>query len=143
MKSILFMILCFMASTHPISMIMIMILITLMLNMYMYMYMKYSWFIFIITLLILGGLLVIFLYITSLTPNKKFNFNKKILFITPLILFFKTKLILNPNHHSQINIMFTPESMMMLILTLIYLILTLITIMYMIKSAMAPIKSNN
>nr|YP_010535542.1 NADH dehydrogenase subunit 6 [Alectorobius fonsecai]UYB78311.1 NADH dehydrogenase subunit 6 [Alectorobius fonsecai]UYL27220.1 NADH dehydrogenase subunit 6 [Alectorobius fonsecai] len=143
MKLILFMITCFISSSHPISMIIMIILISLSINMYMYMHMKFSWFIMIITLLILGGLMVIFLYITSLTPNKKFNFNKKFLLMTALLIFFsKTNQMMNSCHKSQIMNMFYPESLVTLILTLIFLMLTLISIMWLINSSMAPIKSN-
>nr|YP_009348106.1 NADH dehydrogenase subunit 6 [Nothoaspis amazoniensis]APW83519.1 NADH dehydrogenase subunit 6 [Nothoaspis amazoniensis] len=108
----------------------------------MYMYMKYSWFILIITLLILGGLLVIFLYITSLTPNKKFIFNKKILILIPMSFFFKYTNIMIPAHPNQILFLFTPKSLLIMIFTLAYMILTLITIMNLIKSNMTPLKSN-
>nr|YP_010535672.1 NADH dehydrogenase subunit 6 [Alectorobius rietcorreai]UYB78571.1 NADH dehydrogenase subunit 6 [Alectorobius rietcorreai] len=143
MKMITLMTLCFMASTHPIFMIITMILMALILNMYMYSFMKYTWFILIITLLILGGLLVIFLYVTSLTPNKKFKFKKKIFFLIPITFLLNTNQITNNSSNNQIDILFMTESMKMLILTLIYLILTLISITMLIKSSMAPIKSNN
>nr|AHF21700.1 NADH dehydrogenase subunit 6 [Subparmatus marinkellei] len=141
MKLIIMSILCFMSSSHPILMIMFMIITLLTLNMYMYMYMKFSWFILMVTLLILGGLLVIFLYITSLTPNKKFNF-KKIIFISPLVPFINMNSKMNPSNPSQMEILFTSKSLIMLIFTLIYLMLTLISITTLIKSSMAPIKSN-
>nr|YP_010535646.1 NADH dehydrogenase subunit 6 [Alectorobius peruvianus]UYB78532.1 NADH dehydrogenase subunit 6 [Alectorobius peruvianus] len=143
MKLILLTILSFIATKHPILMIMSMITMCLLLNVYMYMYMKYTWFIYIITLLILGGLLVIFLYITSLTPNKKFNFNKKVFLLTPLILFLNTPQIMTMDQHYQIMTLFYPKSLTMVILTLIYLLLTLISIMSVVKSSMAPLKSSN
>nr|AIZ58541.1 NADH dehydrogenase subunit 6 [Reticulinasus faini]UYB78025.1 NADH dehydrogenase subunit 6 [Reticulinasus faini] len=140
MKLIMILIMCFISSTHPILMILMMIMTSLMLNMYMYMYIKHSWFLLIITLLILGGLLVIFLYITSLTPNKKFNM-KKIIFFTPLIILIENQnLIMNYNSNNQIMNLFTPNSLLMLILTLLYLILSLISIMNLIQSNMIPLK---
>nr|YP_009480303.1 NADH dehydrogenase subunit 6 [Reticulinasus faini]AIZ58554.1 NADH dehydrogenase subunit 6 [Reticulinasus faini] len=140
MKLIMILIMCFISSTHPILMILTMIMTSLMLNMYMYMYIKHSWFLLIITLLILGGLLVIFLYITSLTPNKKFNM-KKIIFFTPLIILIENQnLIMNCNSNNQIMNLFTPNSLLMLILTLSYLILSLISIMNLIQSNMIPLK---
>nr|UYL27207.1 NADH dehydrogenase subunit 6 [Alectorobius amblus] len=141
MNLIIMMIICFIFSSHPIMMIFLMILITLSLNMYMYMYMKYTWFIFMITLLILGGLLVIFLYITSLTPNKKFNLNKIFYFTIPLVFFMKINPNMQPNNFYMFSL-FMPSSMLLLTLMLIYLMLTLISIMKMIKSSMAPLKIN-
>nr|YP_010535490.1 NADH dehydrogenase subunit 6 [Alectorobius atacamensis]UYB78194.1 NADH dehydrogenase subunit 6 [Alectorobius atacamensis] len=143
MKLTFILTLCFISSSHPIMLIMIMILTTLTLNMCMYTYMKFSWFIFMITLLILGGLLVIFLYITSLTPNKKFSFKKFMYYMIPLFLILHPYQITNSTSNYQISMLFLPNSLIMLMFTLIYLMLTLITIMILIKSTMAPLKSHN
>nr|YP_010535503.1 NADH dehydrogenase subunit 6 [Alectorobius cerradoensis]UYB78246.1 NADH dehydrogenase subunit 6 [Alectorobius cerradoensis]UYB78259.1 NADH dehydrogenase subunit 6 [Alectorobius cerradoensis] len=144
MKLILLMTLSFIFSSHPIMLIMIMILMTLILNMYMYMYMKFSWFILMITLLILGGLLVIFLYITSLTPNKKFTFKKTFFITIPMILFLKiNQMTTQPNSNLQILTLFSPTPLIMMSFILIYLMLTLISIMMMIKSTTAPLKAMN
>nr|YP_010535659.1 NADH dehydrogenase subunit 6 [Alectorobius puertoricensis]UYB78545.1 NADH dehydrogenase subunit 6 [Alectorobius puertoricensis]UYB78558.1 NADH dehydrogenase subunit 6 [Alectorobius puertoricensis] len=144
MKLILLLILSFIFSTHPIMLIIIMILTTITLNMYMYMYMKFSWFILMITLLILGGLLVIFLYITSLTPNKKFIFKKMYFFMIPLTFMLNTKqMTFFSTKNYQMMTLFSPTSLTILMFILIYLMLTLISIMVMIKSSMAPLKSIN
>nr|YP_009000474.1 NADH dehydrogenase subunit 6 [Ornithodoros brasiliensis]AHF21688.1 NADH dehydrogenase subunit 6 [Ornithodoros brasiliensis]QZP40891.1 NADH dehydrogenase subunit 6 [Ornithodoros brasiliensis] len=134
----------FISSSHPLSMIMTMILATLYINIIMYTVMKHSWFPLIITLLMLGGLLVIFLYITSLTPNKKFSFNKKILLIIPVMIFFTkfNNLFFHSNYSVQTNNIFSKTSTTMLIFLLMYLMITLISIMMIIKSSMAPLKSN-
>nr|AIZ58528.1 NADH dehydrogenase subunit 6 [Alectorobius capensis]AMX74143.1 NADH dehydrogenase subunit 6 [Alectorobius capensis] len=142
MKLIFMMTSLFMCSSHPIMLIMIMITTTLMMNMYMYMYMKHLWFIFMITLLILGGLLVIFLYITSLTPNKKFSL-KSIFFISiPMSMIFNFPNMSFPNTF-KISLLFSPLPSMMLMFILIYLMLTLLSITTLIKSSMAPLKSMN
>nr|UYL27246.1 NADH dehydrogenase subunit 6 [Alectorobius spheniscus] len=141
MNLIIMMTLCFIFSSHPAMMILLMILITLTLNMYMYMYMKYTWLMFMITLLILGGLLVIFLYITSLTPNKKFSLNKIFYYFIPLTLLVNFNPMMYPNNYTMSSL-FMPMSALMLIFMLIYLMLTLVSIMNMIKSSMAPLKMN-
>nr|UYB78714.1 NADH dehydrogenase subunit 6 [Ornithodoros turicata]UYB78740.1 NADH dehydrogenase subunit 6 [Ornithodoros turicata] len=144
MKFMMIMPLMFMSSTHPISMVMIMILTTIYMSIMMYKFMKFSWFILIITLLILGGLLVIFLYITSLTPNKKFTFNKKWLFISlPLLLVLKiNNFPMVSMNKMQIQEILTEKPLMMLLFMMIYLLISLISIMMIIKSIMAPLKSN-
>nr|YP_009536356.1 NADH dehydrogenase subunit 6 [Ornithodoros parkeri]AYN50634.1 NADH dehydrogenase subunit 6 [Ornithodoros parkeri] len=144
MKFMMIMPLLFMSSTHPISMIMIMILTTIYMSILMYKFMKFSWFILIITLLILGGLLVIFLYITSLTPNKKFIFNKKwILFAFPMLLLLKNNNFpIMTINKSQIQEILTEKPLMMLMFMMFYLLISLISIMMIIKSIMAPLKSN-
>nr|YP_010535633.1 NADH dehydrogenase subunit 6 [Alectorobius peropteryx]UYB78506.1 NADH dehydrogenase subunit 6 [Alectorobius peropteryx]UYB78519.1 NADH dehydrogenase subunit 6 [Alectorobius peropteryx] len=142
MKLMMLLIISFTFSAHPISMILTMIFLALTLNMYMYMYMKYTWFIMMITLLILGGLLVTFFYITSLTPNKKFTFKKKVLIAIPLLFFLKNNQVMESTFDKQINTLIQINSLTIQIFTLTYLMLTLLTINHMIKSNMAPLKIN-
>nr|YP_009000461.1 NADH dehydrogenase subunit 6 [Ornithodoros rostratus]AHF21675.1 NADH dehydrogenase subunit 6 [Ornithodoros rostratus] len=144
MKLILISSMSFISSLHPISMIMIMMLTTMYMSIIMYMIMKSSWLPLIIMLLMLGGLLVLFLYITSLTPNKKFIFKKLPLFMTIFLLPFlkmENKLISNKFNLDMTNL-FNMETMTMMIFTLIYLLISLIAIMLIIKSSMTPLKSN-
>nr|YP_009536369.1 NADH dehydrogenase subunit 6 [Ornithodoros hermsi]AYN50647.1 NADH dehydrogenase subunit 6 [Ornithodoros hermsi]UYB78376.1 NADH dehydrogenase subunit 6 [Ornithodoros hermsi] len=144
MKFTLFLSFFFMSSQHPISMTLIMIMITLYINIFMYFMMKYTWFLLLISLLILGGLMVIFLYITSLTPNKKFSFNKKLFVISiPLYLLIKmdNKMILSSSDFQVLNI-FNYSSLLMMIYMMLYLMLTLISITIVVKSTLAPLKSN-
>nr|YP_010934989.1 NADH dehydrogenase subunit 6 [Ornithodoros improvisus]WKW52637.1 NADH dehydrogenase subunit 6 [Ornithodoros improvisus] len=144
MKFMLLISIWFISSTHPISMIMMMIMMTMYINIILYKIMKHTWFPLIITLLMLGGLLVIFLYITSLTPNKKFIFKKKIFFFSlPLLFLFKmNNVLLYSNFNIQIYNIFTSSSMYTMIFMLLYLLITLIAIMMIIKSSLAPLKSN-
>nr|AIZ58578.1 NADH dehydrogenase subunit 6 [Ornithodoros costalis] len=134
----------FLSSLHPISMLMIMISTTIYLTLMIYMVMKQSWLSLIITLLMLGGLLVIFLYITSLTPNKKFILSKKIFFaLTPLTLLinFNNSFYTNFSNLTTLSI-FDIDKTPMLFFMLIYLLLTLLVIMKMINSTLSPLKSN-
>nr|YP_009480316.1 NADH dehydrogenase subunit 6 [Ornithodoros savignyi]AIZ58734.1 NADH dehydrogenase subunit 6 [Ornithodoros savignyi]AIZ58747.1 NADH dehydrogenase subunit 6 [Ornithodoros savignyi] len=144
MKMLMMLSIWFIASTHPISMIMILISTTLFLNLIIYTQLKNTWFPFTMTLLILGGMLTIFLYITSLTPNKKFTFNKIFMILSPSTLFINTnKNIFLNFQQKHILELFNLSSITAVIITTIYLLVTLIAIMMMIKSSMAPMKSLN
>lgn len=51
------------------------------------------WFLYLLILVFIGGILVLFIYVTSIFPNEKFSFNQKLLissliFITTLLIFF-------------------------------------------------------
>nr|YP_010535620.1 NADH dehydrogenase subunit 6 [Ornithodoros noorsveldensis]AIZ58708.1 NADH dehydrogenase subunit 6 [Ornithodoros noorsveldensis]AIZ58721.1 NADH dehydrogenase subunit 6 [Ornithodoros noorsveldensis]UYB78493.1 NADH dehydrogenase subunit 6 [Ornithodoros noorsveldensis] len=144
MKMLMMISIWFIASTHPISMIMILISSTLLFNLFIYIQLKNTWFPLLVTLLILGGMLTIFLYITSLTPNKKFTFNKFFMMISILGLTIEVKNNIFTNfEQNNIFSMFNTSSIMMIIFMTIYLLITLIAIMMMIKSSMAPMKSMN
>lgn len=59
--------------------------------------MKRFWFSYILFLIFLGGLLVLFIYVTSLASNEMFNFSNKIIFFLLIIFFliFSTFLLLD------------------------------------------------
>nr|YP_009346104.1 NADH dehydrogenase subunit 6 [Ornithodoros zumpti]AMX74180.1 NADH dehydrogenase subunit 6 [Ornithodoros zumpti]UYB78779.1 NADH dehydrogenase subunit 6 [Ornithodoros zumpti] len=144
MKMSIIIMMSFFASLHPISMIMTMILMTIYISFNIYLYLKTSWLPFIIILLMLGGMLVIFLYITSLTPNKKFNFKSGpfILFL-PLCLFFpKSNFLPSAINKMDIFNIFNQNNIMFLIIMMLYLILALLVIMSLILASFSPLKSN-
>nr|NP_996549.1 NADH dehydrogenase subunit 6 [Ornithodoros porcinus]BAD12479.1 NADH dehydrogenase 6 [Ornithodoros porcinus] len=143
MKLLMMISIWFIASNHPISMILILIFSTLLMNFCVYSHLKNTWFPLMVTLLILGGMLTIFLYITSLTPNKKFYMIKTPILLSFVTLLINTKSSLFMNFwQNQVFNMFA-NSPMILIIMVFYLLLTLIAIMMMIKAAMAPMKSLN
>nr|AIZ58632.1 NADH dehydrogenase subunit 6 [Ornithodoros porcinus] len=143
MKLLMMISIWFIASNHPISMILILIFSTLLMNFCVYTHLKNTWFPLMVTLLILGGMLAIFLYITSLTPNKKFYMIKIPILLSFVTLLINTKSSLYMNFwQNQVFNMFA-NSPMALIIMVFYLLLTLIAIMMMIKAAMAPMKSLN
>lgn len=83
---------------HPISFLIILILLTLIICLKINFIYK-SWIPFILFLIIIGGLIVIFIYITRLANNNFFNFNLKLLIINiikilPIILLLISLIIL-------------------------------------------------
>nr|UAJ48134.1 NADH dehydrogenase subunit 6 [Cybister japonicus] len=88
----LFMSLSFLLLNHPMSMGLILLIQTIIIAIMTGM-MSYSfWFSYIIFLIMIGGMLILFIYMTSLASNEMFKFSKYILFI--LIFMFMTTLLI-------------------------------------------------
>nr|AXS65357.1 NADH dehydrogenase subunit 6 [Cucujoidea sp. 7 KM-2017] len=104
------------------------------------------WFSYILILIMIGGLLILFIYMTSIASNEKFNFNLIILsFMTfsvfLLYYFFKflnlehfNMNIMNLNFNEKKNLYFSMSKfynfpfMNMLIITIIYLLISMIAV---------------
>nr|AFN27602.1 NADH dehydrogenase subunit 6 [Diadromus collaris] len=65
---------------HPIMLLLILIILTIMISLKINFMFK-SWIPLILFLIMIGGLMIIFMYITSLSNNELFNFNLKLLLI--------------------------------------------------------------
>nr|QZI85922.1 NADH dehydrogenase subunit 6 [Moechotypa diphysis] len=80
MMTILFSIL-FMFLKHPLSLGMILLLETIMVSLMSGMLHYNYWFSYMVFLIMIGGMLVLFIYMTSVASNEKFKFSPKILMI--------------------------------------------------------------
>nr|YP_010937304.1 NADH dehydrogenase subunit 6 [Ixodes kohlsi]WKW95300.1 NADH dehydrogenase subunit 6 [Ixodes kohlsi]WKW95313.1 NADH dehydrogenase subunit 6 [Ixodes kohlsi] len=128
---------------HPMFMLMSIIVVTLLLSFSIMKYMKMMWISLILILLVLGGMLILFLYMISLIPNKKLNINKKNIFFIILIF-----LSLKMNFKMDLtflfmNSLFFQSSMNMIIFMMTYLLITLMVIMKIMISSNSPLKLNN
>nr|QLD97086.1 NADH dehydrogenase subunit 6 [Secretargas transgariepinus] len=134
----------FLMSTHPMTMIFMMIMMTMTIAFLMYSMMKSLWFALILILLLLGGMMILFIYVVSLTPNEKFIFKKWTFFIMILPLTMKIK-ILNLFLLEKKNILIfnMDKNSMLLIFITIFLLLTLVAIMKLINSSLAPLRLKN
>nr|AIZ58450.1 NADH dehydrogenase subunit 6 [Argas persicus]UNO54388.1 NADH dehydrogenase subunit 6 [Argas persicus] len=133
----------FFMSLHPLTMLMMLICFTLNIIFIIYKMLNTTWFSMILILLILGGMLVLFIYITSIVPNKKFIYKKwlAIFFILPL--FFPTKIFTLAFHNSKISMFNVDKNSLLLIFITIYLLITLIAVMKLINSSIAPLRLTN
>nr|WON66001.1 NADH dehydrogenase subunit 6 [Carpelimus sp. 1 HFZ-2023b] len=124
----------FLFLNHPISMGLILLTQTLMTSLSMNLIMKNAWFSYILFLIMIGGLLIIFIYMTSLISNKKFKFSIKILTFNMIMLItfyfieynsiFENKNNIQFNFNKYIN---TPSFSIMIIM-IIYLLITMIAV---------------
>nr|YP_010987647.1 NADH dehydrogenase subunit 6 [Oxytelus piceus]WON66066.1 NADH dehydrogenase subunit 6 [Oxytelus piceus] len=78
--------LMFLFSKHPITMGVMLLMQTLMTCMLMNSIIMNSWFSYILLLVMIGGLLILFIYMTSLVSNEKFKFNPMLMFIHMFIM---------------------------------------------------------
>nr|YP_010586222.1 NADH dehydrogenase subunit 6 [Gumaga orientalis]UZZ43984.1 NADH dehydrogenase subunit 6 [Gumaga orientalis] len=88
---------------QPLTMVMNLILISLLICMMLGTMNKSFWFSFIMFLIFIGGLLILFIYISSLNSNKFYQFNfKKMLFMMIMIMLMMLTIMIMKNYHMQI-----------------------------------------
>nr|YP_010411492.1 NADH dehydrogenase subunit 6 [Callirhopalus sedakowii]URN73823.1 NADH dehydrogenase subunit 6 [Callirhopalus sedakowii] len=117
------------------------------------------WFSYIIFLIMIGGMLVLFIYMTSIASNEKFKFKKKLLMtmIFPFMYlgfsmftdnFFMLMNLLDydslnqtiMNINMSMNKYMNMPSMLIMITMMIYLLITLIAIVKITQSKMGPLR---
>nr|ALO76518.1 NADH deshydrogenase subunit 6 [Chrysolagria sp. CHR01] len=127
----------FIILNHPISMGMVLLIQTLMVSMLTLIMFKNSWFSYMIFLILVGGMLVLFMYMTSVASNEKFKLNFSVslmIMIVALISFLLLNLKLEFFTNSKFDFMLTlskfiqPMSMMILLFLMIYLLVCMIGI---------------
>nr|AZH07867.1 NADH dehydrogenase subunit 6 [Lepinotus reticulatus] len=139
--------------SHPLSMSIILITSTLMISILTSTLIKQFWFSYILILIFIGGMLILFIYMVSLIPNKKFKFNYNMLwpfFTLPVLLtisplnFSEMNLKINQIFHIYLNTIkiFNSTSSLLTILTISFLFLIMIMVTKITKSIKGPIRSN-
>nr|AXS66078.1 NADH dehydrogenase subunit 6 [Staphylinoidea sp. 14 KM-2017] len=154
--TIMFINLMIMNLTHPMTMGVTLLIQTILVAMIInYMNMNF-WFSYIMILVMIGGMLVLFMYMTSIASNEKFKISMKLLMYFPMLLtltlmnLFNDKMIinntmlesLNTNYNFNLNLikfMNFPSSMMMFFM-IIYLFITLIAVVKITNIKYGPIR---
>nr|QCG71551.1 NADH dehydrogenase subunit 6 [Gasterophilus nigricornis] len=93
----------FMNMNHPLAMGLILLIQTLLTCLLTGMISKTFWFSYILFLVFLGGMLVLFIYVTSLASNEMFSFSSKLLISAIMILSFSTMLMMIFNKNLMLN----------------------------------------
>nr|AML25932.1 NADH dehydrogenase subunit 6 [Staphylinidae sp. BMNH 1274219] len=146
--------LMFMLMKHPISMGIILLIQTLLTALLMNYLLLNAWFSYIMMLIMIGGLLILFIYMTSLIANEKFKFNPIILFKTIIImissmmlinlkfnLFMYNKSNLMFNYYLNINFnKFLTSNSMLMLLMIIYLLMVLIAVVKISTLKSGPLR---
>nr|YP_009469754.1 NADH dehydrogenase subunit 6 [Sceptuchus simplex]AVE15709.1 NADH dehydrogenase subunit 6 [Sceptuchus simplex] len=120
------------------------------------------WFSYVLLLIYLGGMLVLFMYVTSLASNEMFNYSNKIFltfFLLPFIILFlyfmniQSPMNLQENMESNINFNICSNSFLLkmynqpmnnlTIMIATYLFLTLIAVVKMISIFKGPLRQMN
>nr|YP_010166670.1 NADH dehydrogenase subunit 6 [Lioporeus pilatei]QRV62761.1 NADH dehydrogenase subunit 6 [Lioporeus pilatei] len=156
----------FMFLNHPMSMGLILLIQTILISLIMGPYSYSMWFSYILFLIMVGGMLILFMYMTSLASNEKFKFSSTLLTMTLTIIFISLMLIMftdksminlffknsnlmesnnifsflkNENLYS-LNMMYNKPNNLITIILINYLFLTLIAIVKITKSNIGPLR---
>nr|QRW36316.1 NADH dehydrogenase subunit 6 [Hydroporus brevis] len=156
----------FLFMNHPMSMGLILMIQTILIVLISGLYTYTFWFSYILFLIMIGGMLILFMYMTSLASNEKFKISKNIIMMMIiLIMFFIILLFFNdymPMEYFQknSNILMSLNNMMLLknenlsslyalynhpnflinILMINYLLITLIAVVKITKSNLGPLR---
>ena len=151
---IFFINLVFLFIFHPLAIIFVLIIQTILISTLIYSIVQFPWFSYTLILVFLGGILILFTYISNIASNEIFKPNLKV--ILPLILApFVTILITNSKQNISIErkiinsiqytnlTIFKPFSETIIPLTLLialYIILTLLTVVKIRKISQGPLR---
>nr|YP_009642769.1 NADH dehydrogenase subunit 6 [Aiolocaria hexaspilota]QCO91582.1 NADH dehydrogenase subunit 6 [Aiolocaria hexaspilota] len=145
---------------HPLSMGFIILTHTIIMSMIMGLLSLNFWFSYILMLIMIGGLLVLFIYMTSVASNEKFKFNMILLlfflfmiswFLMKIIFLNKYQLNFDMNNELLKNMYFNlnmnkfisfPNSNIF-ILIMFYLLVTMIAIVKITKVNFGPLRQMN
>nr|QUE43181.1 NADH dehydrogenase subunit 6 [Pteroptyx valida] len=153
----------FMFISHPLSMGMILLIQTLLISMWTGSMSMNFWYSYILFIVMVGGMLILFIYMTSVASNEKFSFSKINMFIIMLmssiiIMSMMTDQIYNMMSSMNSDLMmysnmisfkmslnkFIMYPMMMMSLTLIiYLLITLIAVSKITNIQSGPLRKYN
>nr|ANH54403.1 NADH dehydrogenase subunit 6 [Ephestia kuehniella] len=154
---------------HPLSMGFLLLIQTLFMSMISGMMIKTYWFSYILFLTFLGGLLVLFIYMSSIASNEIFNFpfNFKLLFIFCIFSTFLLSMLLFNNitwmnffqNHEMVNLfhdflffnnenkvnlskLYNNQTFLMMMMMMIYLFITLIAVVKITYIFYGPLRSS-
>nr|YP_010710921.1 NADH dehydrogenase subunit 6 [Ochlerotatus serratus]WDA91148.1 NADH dehydrogenase subunit 6 [Ochlerotatus serratus] len=157
----------FMQMKHPLAMGLMLLIQTFLTSLLTGMYVKTFWFSYVLFLIFMGGMLVLFIYVTSLSSNEMFSMSFKLSFLAILMMmtfmvisFFLDKSIIeNFINNNEMNSFFSnsmlPENMVELnkmynfptnLITLLlinYLFLTLLVTVKITKKNYGPLRPMN
>nr|QRV62599.1 NADH dehydrogenase subunit 6 [Nebrioporus millingeni] len=161
----LMMTIMFLFMNHPMSMGMTLMIQTIIISLISGFYSYSFWFSYILFLIMIGGMMVLFMYMTSLASNEKFKFSKKmimmILFLLMIMMLLNmsdmsiinfniknsnsmeimNKLMMFKNENmNSLNSMYNNPNFMITIMLINYLLITLIAVVKITKSKMGPLR---
>nr|QUB07147.1 NADH dehydrogenase subunit 6 [Platycorynus sp. N26] len=146
----------FMLMSHPISFGAVLILQTIMMAVTSGLSNNNFWFSYILFLVMIGGMLIMFIYMTSIASNEKFKFSLKMTLILPITFIIKmitennlfednmkineTIIFNSPKMTTLLHKYFNFPFSMMATFLMIYLLLTLIVVVKLTKKKLGPLR---
>jgi len=140
-------------SSHPVAITAIVLAQTLVICLLSWSMVKISWFSYILFLIFLGGLIVLFIYITRLASNEKFEINTKeivylFLSLSGWITFFLLLVFFNIEIpieslilRNSLKIIFSLNNIIISSTVIIYLLLTLLVAVYIASIFEGPLRN--
>nr|YP_010946294.1 NADH dehydrogenase subunit 6 [Allacta robusta]WGO57012.1 NADH dehydrogenase subunit 6 [Allacta robusta] len=139
---------------HPMAMGCLLLMQTIAVSMMSGMLSQTFWFSYILFLIFLGGMLVLFIYVTSITSNKMFNMSTKLIMIIPTMSIMLTLymymdinnqesinfLLLNNNTTNTLLKLYNNYTNYITIMMASYLFITLITIVKITNIFKGPLR---
>nr|YP_010025768.1 NADH dehydrogenase subunit 6 [Appias albina]QOQ36413.1 NADH dehydrogenase subunit 6 [Appias albina] len=154
--------------THPLAMGLLILCQTLILSLLLGMFINTYWFSYILFLIFLGGLLVLFIYVSSIASNELMNFSLKLKFnlMIYLAMFFISFIIMYnymlkiPNLNNEMNNftqyfiffnenkisltkLYNNQTFLLIVMLIIYLFITLIAVIKITNIFFGPLRSFN
>nr|WIL79962.1 NADH dehydrogenase subunit 6 [Tenerus hilleri] len=149
--------------SHPLSLGLILLIQTILTALMVGIINYNFWFSYILFLIMIGGMLILFIYMTSIASNEKFTISKFLIILsyfissmisTTLILdsfFFNLSMInietqmmnFNMNYKFSMNKIFNFPNFSLIYISLIYLLITLIAVVKISNFNMGPLRQNN
>nr|YP_010309753.1 NADH dehydrogenase subunit 6 [Gnathium nitidum]UMR54870.1 NADH dehydrogenase subunit 6 [Gnathium nitidum] len=150
--------LIFLTLTHPLSLGLVLLIQTTIISMISGMFSYNFWFSYILFLIMIGGMLILFIYMTSIASNEKFSFNIKTMWLVLMMpiaitipvnmMFFTDSVIWNSMTSnsiveiSMIKYTFIPMNMLLMFM-IMYLFITMIAIVKIIDKSNGPLRQKN
>nr|YP_010610886.1 NADH dehydrogenase subunit 6 [Nabicerus dentimus]WAP91707.1 NADH dehydrogenase subunit 6 [Nabicerus dentimus] len=156
MKIMLMMISMLPMMKTPMTMGVMLMTQTMLMTMLMNKMMTTSWMTMITFLMMIGGLLILFIYMSSIASNEKFKINMKMMIITVITVMMteemiqdmqinETQNIINIEYMEQLSLnkLYNKKSMMITLIMVLYLLLTMIVVTKLVKHYEGPLRSKN
>nr|YP_010692454.1 NADH dehydrogenase subunit 6 [Cepora nerissa]WBV74607.1 NADH dehydrogenase subunit 6 [Cepora nerissa] len=153
---------------HPLAMGLLILCQTMLLSLLMGMYINTYWFSYILFLVFLGGLLVLFIYVSSIASNELMKFSTKMkinLILLSSLLFlmlimtknymfydiffndemnnFNQNLLIFNSYNIKLSKLYDKQTFMMIMMIIIYLFITLIAVIKITNIFFGPLRSFN
>nr|QTC08224.1 NADH dehydrogenase subunit 6 [Chauliodes pectinicornis] len=149
---------------HPLAMGLILLIQTILISMLTGLMLQTFWFSYILFLIMLGGMLVLFIYMTSLASNELFTFSMKSVFMNFVLLLtiflsllfiyqymnlmnsdmsFLTSFIFNKENNIELTKLYNFPTMYLTLMLINYLFLTLIIVVKITNINQGPLRQLN
>nr|YP_009002093.1 NADH dehydrogenase subunit 6 [Ricinoides karschii]AGL11955.1 NADH dehydrogenase subunit 6 [Ricinoides karschii] len=133
----------FLATNHPISQIIFLITLTMLISHNIFMLMNNAWYSYVLILIMIGGMMIIFIYMASTLANKKFIINMQLLICMLIpIPMINTNQINTITHQPNMNTLYEYNNMWTTIMLGMYMILTLLVVNKSTMNYDTPTRAN-